>query len=118
NLSETLAHLTGHVLEVGCSAPDDTAEGHHSGVLAALGHPAHQARQLEGARDPEHVDVAVAHAVTQERVLGPAEQLLGDESVEARDAQRESPLGRREETFDHPCHVSSLSSAGAAPAAG
>src|SRR6185295_6167516 len=64
-----------------------------------LGQLPHQAGELEGAGDPEDVDVVVGHAVAEERVLGPLEELVGDEAVEPRHAEREAALGRREVAF-------------------
>ena len=68
HLPDALGALAGDVLEVGRAAADDAAQRDHARVLAALGHPAHQPRQLEGARARGRRRCRLRHAVAHERV--------------------------------------------------
>ena len=95
DLSDALAHLAGHVLEVRCAAADDAAQRDDARVLPALGDPARPAPRAR--RCPGTRKTSMSPSATPWRTSAswaPLEQLLGDEAVEARHAEREPPLRR------------------------
>ena len=78
----TLGGLIGDHIEVRCSPSDHGSEAYDGIVLAGKGHlPGHK-RNLERPGHPGHLEILPRTAVTQERVLRPAEQLGSDEFVE------------------------------------
>ena len=78
----TLGGLIGDHIEVRGSPADYGSEADDSIVLAGESHlPGHK-RNLERSGHPGHLEILPRTAVTQERVLRPAEQLGSDEFVE------------------------------------
>ncbi len=67
---------------MGRAAPDDGAEQHHPGVLAAAGHLQGHLGQFEGPRHADEIDLGLAAAVADDAVRGPAYQPVHDEFIE------------------------------------
>src|SRR5690606_3567395 len=73
-------------------------------VLTGGHDAARESRKLPGPRAAEDVDRTLIHAVAAQRVQRALEELLGDEAVEAGDADRKAAGGRQEGAFEGAGH--------------
>ena len=98
-LADAAGHLVVNSFVMSSFSAEQTAEGDDRVHLAKISQGAGRRGNFPGSGNPDHLNVGSFGAASQQRIEGPLEQAIGDDSVPASNDDGELHAGRREVAF-------------------